>query len=79
MRWLSIIITLSLAVALGAAQCALCKSSVQASDNQGLIQGLRWGIAVLMALPYLVVGTIAFAIYRAYRRQSQWRWKAQEN
>ena len=79
MRWLTLLVTLFLAVAMAAAQCALCKSAVQASDNPGLIQGLRWGIGVLMALPYLVVGTIAFAIYRAYRRQTQWHWKALEN
>ncbi len=77
MRWLSLTITLLTTAAIAAAQCALCKAAVQSSGNEGLAQGLRWGILLLLVMPYLVVGSIAFAIYRAYRHQN--RWHPQQN
>lgn len=79
MRWFSVTITLLSTIAIAAAQCALCKAAVQSSGNEGLAQGLRWGIGVLLVMPYLVVGTIAFAIYRAYRAQAKWHWQTGNN
>ncbi len=69
MRLLSLVTTMMGMVVLAAAQCALCRAAIRSSDAVGFVQGLRSGILLLLLMPYLIVGTIAFAIYRAYRRQ----------
>ncbi len=72
MRWLTTVLTtvlMTIAIkTLAIAQCALCKSALQSSVNTNLISGFRLGILLLMIAPYLIVGAIAFAIYRSYRR-----------
>lgn len=79
MRWATVAITLLLSVAIAFAQCALCKSSVQSSGDANLIAGLRSGILFLLFVPYLVIGSIAFAIYRACKTQAQLRSKLRHN
>ncbi|GBC98275.1 hypothetical protein HRbin17_00777 [bacterium HR17] len=68
MRWVSAVLTSLALTVSAAAQCALCKAAVQSSGNANLIGGLRAGILLLMVAPYLIVGVIAFAVYRAHRR-----------
>ncbi|MCS7265161.1 MAG: hypothetical protein NZ805_10050 [Armatimonadetes bacterium] len=72
MRLTTVVITLLLSAAIAFAQCALCKSSVQSSGDPNLIAGLRSGILLLLFMPYLVFGLIAFGIYRAYRKSLSW-------
>ncbi len=68
MRWLKLFATLLSNAALATAQCAMCKANVIASGDTSLANGLRMGILLLMAMPYLIVGTIAFAVYLYHRR-----------
>lgn len=68
MRWLTTVLMTITIKTLAIAQCALCKSALQSSDNTSLISGFRFGILLLMLAPYLIVGAIAFAIYRSRRR-----------
>jgi hypothetical protein len=76
MRWLSSLAALLLTAAIAtwaAAQCAMCQATVQSSGNASLIAGLRSGILLLLAMPYLIAGTIALAVYVNYRRSLRWR------
>lgn len=78
MRWLSSLAALLLVATVTtwvAAQCAMCKANIQSSGDVNLIAGLREGILLLLVMPYLIVGTIAFVIYRAYRAQRIARWQ----
>jgi hypothetical protein len=55
-----------------AAQCPMCKTAVESSQKSGGSAGLGLndGILYLLAMPYLLVGGIAFLWYRNYRRKA---------
>jgi hypothetical protein len=53
------------------AQCAQCKANVEAASkdpNNRVGRGLNGGILYLLAVPYLLAGTVAVLWYRNYRR-----------
>lgn len=78
MRWLhalAALLLLAIVTTWVAAQCAMCQATVQSSGNVNLMAGLRSGILLLLVMPYLIVGTIAFAIYRAYRARRIAGWQ----
>lgn len=52
------------------AQCAMCKSAVEASDNAALAEALRQGIGLLLAAPYLVLATLGFIYWRKHRNKT---------
>lgn len=54
------------------AQCAMCKAVAESNMNGGdsMASGLNNGIVFLMFIPYLLIGTVAYLIYR-HRKQSQ--------
>ncbi len=49
------------------AQCAMCKAAAESSPE--LTSKLNAGILYLLSVPYMIVGTFAALIYRAYQRQ----------
>ena len=50
--------------------CVFCGAALsQSPETQGLASSFRWGIAILMFAPYLILGSIGYAIYRAYRKR----------
>ncbi|PIQ20047.1 MAG: hypothetical protein COW65_17290 [Cytophagales bacterium CG18_big_fil_WC_8_21_14_2_50_42_9] len=57
------------------AQCAMCKTSVvssNANNENKLVRfgsGLNKGILYLMAIPYVLAGTVGFLWYRYNRKQ----------
>jgi len=57
------------------AQCAMCKTSVTSSNTNNenkLVRfgnGLNKGILYLMAIPYVLAGTVGFFWYRHSRKQ----------
>ncbi|GEO05254.1 hypothetical protein AAE02nite_29180 [Adhaeribacter aerolatus] len=56
------------------AQCAMCRASVESNQNgddklANLGRGLNKGILYLMAIPYILVGTVGFLYYRNNRKQ----------
>ena len=59
------------------AQCAMCRSSVESSNAQNNSDdnlakfgaGLNKGILYLMAIPYVLAGTVGFLWYRSNRKQ----------
>ncbi len=51
------------------AQCAMCKEAIKSNiesggDGRKFGLGINTGILYLMAVPYLIVGTIACAFYK---------------
>ena len=48
------------------AQCAMCRASLESEGNKVKVEAVNDGIVLLMAVPYIIVGLIGFAIYRMY-------------
>lgn len=51
------------------AQCSMCKAVAESADQGGFGAGLNYGILYLMIFPYLIIGGIAFKLYRAKKTQ----------
>ncbi|QED38071.1 hypothetical protein FK178_10205 [Antarcticibacterium arcticum] len=64
---LGIFLLLLLMPALAEAQCAMCRAVLESEDSQAAAQGINDGIVYLMVFPYLLMGGIAFFIYRSFR------------
>ncbi|MBK9254500.1 MAG: hypothetical protein IPM42_03320 [Saprospiraceae bacterium] len=56
-----------------AAQCPMCKISAESNLRDGGTQGkgLNAGILYMFAMPYLVIGTMAFLWYRNRKNYDQ--------
>ena len=52
------------------AQCAMCKASVESNGGAELATGLNSGIIFLMFIPYLLIGGVAYAIYKHRKKAS---------
>ena len=54
--------------------CAMCRAALESSpEGKTLAAGLARGILLMLALPYGLMGTFGFFIYRAYRKKSKQR------
>ena len=50
--------------------CAMCKTALESSpEGRFLASSFAHGILLLLFLPYVIFGTVSFAIYRAYRKK----------
>ena len=49
-----------------AAQCAMCRASLQGETNIAKAKAVNDGIVYLMAIPYLLVAIMGFLIYKMY-------------
>ncbi|MCM4158369.1 hypothetical protein FHG64_12360 [Antarcticibacterium flavum] len=68
MKWkLLIIFGFLLLPSLADAQCAMCRAVLESEGSQAAAKGINDGILYLMVFPYLLMGGIAFFIYRALR------------
>jgi hypothetical protein len=57
--------------------CAMCRAALESSpEGKTIAAGLARGILMMLVLPYGLMGTFGFIIYRAYRKKSKER---QEN
>lgn len=50
------------------AQCAMCRAVLESEVDQSSAEGINNGIIYLMAIPYILVGGIAYFIYRKFKR-----------
>lgn len=51
-------------------QCAMCRTALESSpEGKFLASSFAQGILLMLFLPYAIFGTIAFAVYRAYRKK----------
>ena len=48
------------------AQCAMCRAVLESEEGQTAAEGINDGIVYLMAIPYILVGGIAYFIYKKY-------------
>jgi len=54
----------------GLAQCVMCGTALSSSpESRSLAASFRWGIALLMFMPYVILGSIGYAIYRAFKKR----------
>ena len=53
------------------AQCAMCRAVLESEEGQSAAQGVNDGIVYLMAIPYILVGTIAFIVYRKFYKSKK--------
>ncbi len=69
----SVIMLLTFCDLAASAQCALCRSSVEANRADDKLSkfgnGLNKGILFLMTVPYVLVGTVGFLWYRNSRKK----------
>ncbi len=49
------------------AQCAMCKAVVE-NGGQEMAEGINSGITYLMIFPYLLVGLLAYVLFRYKKR-----------
>ena len=55
----------------GWAQCIMCSTALASSpEGQALAGSFRYGIGVLLVAPYIILGFIGYAIFRAYRKRT---------
>lgn len=51
------------------AQCAMCRAALGGESNVAQAQAVNDGIVYLMAIPYILVGGIGYAVYRLYKKK----------
>jgi hypothetical protein len=63
-------ITFCLLPIVSSAQCAMCRAALESEEGGVKAEAVNDGIVYLMAIPYLLVGVLGFAIYRLkYRKK----------
>ena len=50
------------------AQCAMCRAVLESEEGGQAAKGINNGIIYLMIFPYLLIGTIGYAIYRSRKK-----------
>ncbi len=53
------------------AQCAMCRAVLESEESQSAAEGINDGIVFLMAIPYILVATIAYFVYRTYNKSQK--------
>jgi hypothetical protein len=51
------------------AQCAMCRAALGGEENNAQAQAVNDGIVYLMAIPYVLVGIMGYAVYRLYKKK----------
>jgi len=46
------------------AQCAMCRAVLESEEGMSTAKGINNGIIYLMAIPYILVGGLAYIIYK---------------
>jgi len=65
---------ISLHPELWAQGCAMCRAALESSpEGKVIAAGLARGILLMLALPYGLMATFAYLIFRAYRKKSKQR------
>lgn len=50
------------------AQCAMCRAVLESGEDQSAAEGINDGIMFLMAVPYILVGSLGYIVYRTYKK-----------
>lgn len=51
------------------AQCAMCRAAIESEGDTAKAQAVNDGIVYLMAIPYILVAAIGYAVYRLYSKK----------
>ena len=65
-----VIVSLLMAVVIGGldAQCVMCKAVAEDSAAEGAVgRGINQGILYIMAVPYILLGTIGYLIFTKWK------------
>jgi hypothetical protein len=65
-----LLVALLLIPSLSEAQCAMCRAVLESEEGQKTAEGINDGIVYLMAIPYILVGTLIYFVYRKMRDQA---------
>ena len=55
----------------GNAQCAMCRAVLESEEGKSTAEGVNDGIMYLMAVPYILVGSVGFIIYWTFFRKKK--------
>ena len=66
-----LLIALLLLPNLAEAQCAMCRAVLESEDSLASAEGINNGILYLMIFPYILIGGIAYFIYRSLRSKKK--------
>ena len=66
-HWLIVILLFGVVASMDA-QCAMCRAVLESGEDQEVAKSVNTGIKYLMLFPYILIGGLAFFIYRKYRR-----------
>lgn len=50
------------------AQCSMCRAVLESEEGQQTAKGINDGIIYLMAIPYVLVGIVGFAVFRLLKK-----------
>ncbi|WP_179009047.1 hypothetical protein [Winogradskyella forsetii] len=53
------------------AQCAMCRAVLESGEDQSAAEGINNGITFLMAVPYILVASIGYIIYRKFNKSEK--------
>ncbi|MUP44501.1 hypothetical protein E0K83_01920 [Gramella sp. BOM4] len=53
------------------AQCSMCRAVLESDVDQSAAKGINDGILYLMIFPYVLIGGIAYFIYRSLRNRNK--------
>lgn len=70
MKRAALILIFSLLYASVNAQCAMCRAVLESEVGQETAKGVNNGIVYLMIIPYILIGGLAFFLYR-YLKESK--------
>ena len=52
------------------AQCAMCRAALESEGNTVKAEAVNDGIVYLMAIPYLLVAFVGYAVYRVFKKKA---------
>ena len=52
-------------------QCAMCRASLQNEANKAVAEGVNEGIIYLMAIQYMLVACVFFAVWRLKQKKKE--------
>lgn len=53
------------------AQCAMCRAVLESGEDQSAAEGINDGILFLMIVPYILVATIGYIVYKTYNKSKK--------
>ena len=50
------------------AQCSMCRAVLESEEGQQTAKGINNGIVYLMAIPYVLIGVVGYAVFRLFKK-----------